>query len=118
MRWQIAAILGSAALALMAAFPLAIAQQPAAGTDREVRTTIKDLMDAIVDPSADDLWNAVATVVDQKEGTIEHVPKTDEDWANVRRAAVRIIEGSNLLMVQGRETAPPGTKSATPGVEL
>ncbi len=37
---------------------------------------------------------------------------------NVRRAAVRIIEGANLLMTPGRQTAPPGTKSETPGVEL
>ena len=37
---------------------------------------------------------------------------------DVRRAAVRIIEGANLLMTPGRQTAPAGTKSETPGVEL
>jgi len=36
----------------------------------------------------------------------------------VRRAAVRIIESGNLLMMPGREAAPVGTKSETPGVEL
>jgi len=36
----------------------------------------------------------------------------------VRRAAVRIVEGANLLMMSGREAAPAGTKSEAPGVEL
>jgi len=30
----------------------------------------------------------------------------------------RIIEGANLLMMPGREAAPPGAKSEAPGVEL
>ena len=37
---------------------------------------------------------------------------------DVRRAAVRIIEGSNLLMTPGRLSAPAGARSQTPGVEL
>ena len=36
----------------------------------------------------------------------------------MRRAAVRIIEGGNLLLMPGREAAPVGTKSEAPGVEL
>jgi hypothetical protein len=37
---------------------------------------------------------------------------------DVRRAAVRIIEGANLLMIPGRLSAPAGARSQTPGVEL
>jgi hypothetical protein len=74
-------------------------------------------MESIIDPSADVLWGAVGTVVD-KEGTHEMLPKTQEEWVDVRRAAVRIIEGSNLLMMPGRDAAPVGTKSEVPGVEL
>jgi hypothetical protein len=88
-----------------------------AADDGLVHSTIKDIMESIVDPSADALWEAVGTVVD-KEGIHESFPKTPEDWRDVRRAAVRIIEGSNLLMMPGREAAPPGTKSDAPGVEL
>jgi hypothetical protein len=88
-----------------------------AATGGQVRSTIKDLMESIIDPSADVLWGAVGTVVDL-EGTHESLPKTPEDWLDVRRAAVRIIEGSNLLMIPGREAAPPGAKSDAPGVEL
>jgi hypothetical protein len=84
---------------------------------RKVYTTIKDLMDSIVDPSADVVWGAVGTVVDQ-DGAHETFPKTQEEWLNVRRAAIRIVEGANLLMMSGREAAPPGSKSEAPGVEL
>src|SRR6202035_70922 len=88
-----------------------------AGEDGLVHSTIKDIMESIVDPSADGLWEAVGTVVD-KEGIHESFPKTPEDWRDVRRAAVRIIEGSNLLMMPGREAAPPGTRSEDEGVEV
>jgi hypothetical protein len=85
--------------------------------DRQVYSSIKDLMESIIDPSADALWGAAGTVVD-KEGIHELVPKTQEEWLDLRRAAVRIIEGGNLLMMPGREAAPVGTKSEAPGVEL
>jgi hypothetical protein len=74
-------------------------------------------MESIIDPSADVLWGAVGTVMD-KQGIKELSPKTQEEWLNLRRAAVRIIEGSNLLLMPGREAAPAGTKSEVPGVEL
>lgn len=114
MRRQIAAALCAAALGLTASAPLAAAQQKGNG---QVLTSVKELMQSIVDPSADVVWNSVGTVVD-RDGVHEAVPKTPEEWLDVRRAAVRIIEGGNLLVMPGREAAPPGTKSETPGVEL
>jgi len=74
-------------------------------------------MQSIIDPSADALWGAAGTVID-KQGIQEMFPKTQEEWLGVRRAAVRIIEWANLLMMPGREAAPAGAKSETPGVEL
>jgi hypothetical protein len=88
-----------------------------ASRDRQVYSSVRDLMQSIIDPSADALWGAAGTVVD-KEGIHELFPKTPEEWLDVRRAAVRIIEGGNLLMMPGREAAPAGTKSEAPGVEL
>jgi len=79
--------------------------------------TIKDIMDAIVDPSADVVWESVATVT-SVNGIEDRQPRTDEEWANVRRGAIRVLEGSNLLMMPGRHVARPGEKSETPGVEL
>ena len=120
MRRQIAAAMCSAILAFTAASSLAIAQAGSsnASKDRQVHTTIKDLMESIVDPSADVIWGPSGTIVDEDQGTIERAPKAAEEWLEVRRAAVRIIEGANLLTTPGRATAPPGTKSETPGVEL
>jgi hypothetical protein len=114
------AVVLSAVFASMAASALAIAQTGPLNTskDRQVHTTIKDLMDSIVDPSADVIWGASGTIVDQDQGTVELFPKNQDEWMNVRRAAVRIVEGANLLMTPGRQTAPAGTKSETPGVEL
>ena len=120
MRRQIAAAMCSAILAFTAASSLAIVRAGSSNASKElqVHTTIKDLMDSIVDPSADVIWTASGTIVDQDQGTIERAPKTTEEWLDVRRAAIRIIEGANLLTTPGRQTAPPGTKSETPGVEL
>lgn len=120
MRRRIAAAFSSAVVALMAASALAIAQTGSINSskDRQVQTSVRDLMDSIVDPSADVIWGASGTIVDKDQGTVELFPKTDEGWMDVRRAAVRIIEGANLLMTPGRLSAPAGAKSATPGVEL
>src|SRR5687768_17861626 len=59
----------------------------------EYRTTgtIKDLMDSIIDPAADELWGAVATTVDAT-GTHEKFPQNDEEWKQVRRSAIRRSE--------------------------
>jgi hypothetical protein len=88
-----------------------------AAGDPPVRSTIKDIMESIIDPSADVLWGAAGAVID-KQGVQDLSPKTPEEWLNVRRAAVRMIEGPNLLMMPGREAAPAGAQSEAPGVEL
>jgi hypothetical protein len=79
--------------------------------------TIKDLMQSVVDPSADVVWLSVTTVQSVK-GTVETAPKTDEEWTKVRHGAIALTEAANLLMVPGRHVARPGEKSETPGVEL
>jgi hypothetical protein len=106
-------------LGLAAASSLAIAQQKDAIPipDGQVLSTVKDIMESIIDTSADVIWGAVGTVVD-KEGIHEAFPRTPEEWTEVRHAAVRIIEGGNLLMMPGREAAPAGARSEAPGVEL
>src|SRR5688572_2310667 len=60
--------------------------------------TIKDIMDSITDPSADVVWNSVQTVV-TASGIEETAPRTDEEWVNVRRGAIRLAEAANLLMM-------------------
>lgn len=79
--------------------------------------TIKDIMTSVIDPEADVLWNAVATIV-SLSGTEERAPKTDEEWAAVRRSAVQLVEATNLLRIPGRLVARPGEKSENPRIEL
>ncbi len=97
--------------------PAAKSTKPAGSGNAPVYSSIRELMQSIIDPSADVLWGAVGSVVDQ-EGIHEMFPKTEEEWQEPRRAAVRIIEGGNLLMMPGREAAPAGAKSEAPGAEL
>ena len=79
-------------------------------------TTIKDIMEHIVDPSADYIWQSVSTEETLK-GTIERAPKTDADWAEERSRALILMEASNLLQMPGRQVAPKGDKSEHPGIE-
>jgi plastocyanin len=79
--------------------------------------TVKDIMVSIIDPEADVLWNAVATIV-SAAGTEEREPRTDEEWTAVQRSAVQLVEATNLLRVPGRLVARPGEKSENPRIEL
>ena len=71
----------------------------------------------VIDTNADVVWLSVTTVA-SAEGLVETRPKTDEDWARVKAAAITLAEAANLLMIPGRRTARPGEKSEVPGVEL
>jgi hypothetical protein len=84
----------------------------------EYRTTstIKDIMDSIVDPNADYLWQSVATVSTEK-GVDERAPKTDEDWKELRRHTIALLEATDLLQIPGRAVAKPGEKADNPQVE-
>jgi len=61
----------------------------------------KLLMQAVVDPSADLVWEAVQTI-DTAQGTEEIRPKTAEQWTAVRNAAITLTESGNLLMMTPR----------------
>lgn len=92
--------------------------EPAAPTPPYAATaTVKEIMQLVIDPAADAVWLAVMTV-DSAQGTVETVPRSDEDWAKARSGAVTLLEASNLLMMPGRHVAKPGEKSEAPGVEL
>jgi hypothetical protein len=80
-------------------------------------STIKDIMDSMVDQNADAVWESVATEV-TVTGTEQKAPKTDEEWKNVRRHAIPILEATNLLLMPGRKVAQPGEKADSPKVEL
>jgi hypothetical protein len=79
--------------------------------------TVKDIMDSVVDPNADAIWDSVE-IIATLQGIEEKVPKTDEDWKNLRRHAISLLEASNLLLVPGRRIAKPGEKAEDERVDL
>jgi hypothetical protein len=79
--------------------------------------SIREVMNSVIDPNIDVVWNAVRTVIDHGK-PVEYVPANDEEWAAARRSAITVIEGANLLMMPGRTVAPAGAGSLSPGVEL
>ena len=80
-------------------------------------STIKDIMDSMVDPSADFIFDSVAQIADE-HGITEKAPHTDEEWKEVRRRAVQLLEAPNLLVMPGRKAALPGDRSQNPKIEL
>ena len=85
MRIHIAAMLCTAFA--FTASSLVVAQQKTAGSGnngehRPINSSIKEIMELIIDPSANEIWQAVATVTDQ-DGIHDLFPKTapqSESW--------------------------------------
>lgn len=77
--------------------------QPSAGALPPFDTTlsVKELMASILDPNADVVWESVGTIV-TKEGEFEKAPQTDEEWNEIRAAAVTLVESGNLLLLPTR----------------
>jgi len=96
MRQLIATCLAGAALLPMAAG----SRGPEPPPFRAVADT-KLLMQSVVDPNADVIWDAVKTI-DTPKGTEDIRPRNDEQWAAVRNSAVAVAEAGNLLMMVPR----------------
>lgn len=109
MRWSLVAA---------SVFVVAGCSRPAPPPSDLLKTaTIKDIMDSMVDPSGDALFESVVQIADEK-GVREKFPETDEEWANVRNHALILLEAPNLLTMQGRQVAAHGETSKNPEVEL
>jgi len=75
--------------------------------------SVKELMRDMLDPIADNIFDAVK-VVETKEGAVKTVPKTEEDWQKIRIGAVTLAEGAYLLKIP-RPFAPPGDLNNSTG---
>src|SRR4051794_23803462 len=60
--------------------------------------SMKQLMNGIVGPSANVVFNAVSTTVSDK-GVEEIAPHTDKEWAAVGDAAAAVAEAGNMMML-------------------
>jgi hypothetical protein len=102
-----------AAAALMAGCSKSEVTASAPVADLKMAVSVKELMENIIDPQADFVFDAVAVDVTEK-GTTEIRPTSDDDWLKVQRGAVTLLEASNLLKMP-RRIAPPGDRSPTGG---
>lgn len=62
---------------------------------------LKQLMVSVVEPAADEYWDAVGTVVDET-GTHDFAPSTAEEWETIRNHAFVVAESGNLMMMSSR----------------
>jgi cytochrome c556 len=74
--------------------------------DMKSIVSVKELMRFMIDPASDNIFDAVK-IVQTKNGTVERLPKTEEDWEKLRIGAVTLAEGVYLLKVP-RPFAPAG----------
>ncbi len=82
-----------------------------------ITASIEEVMRYMVDPAADAIWDAVVTEV-TSDGIVSTEPATDEEWELLRRHAVTLTESTDLLLMDERPVAQPGSRSEMPGVDL
>ena len=93
--------------------PEPAAEAASATADLTPLFSVKELMENIIDPQADFIFEAVAVDIGE-HGVVETKPTSDEDWLKVQRAAVLMAESTNLLKMP-RRVAPEGDKNALSG---
>jgi hypothetical protein len=85
--------------------------------DYSPEISIAEIMESMVMPAAQQLWDAVGVDV-TAQGEIEKKPETDEQWAQLRAAAVTLAEATNALLVPGRHAAPAAAPAEDSDAEL
>ncbi|MGZ3274051.1 MAG: hypothetical protein ACXWKY_13440 [Caulobacteraceae bacterium] len=103
--------LGIAALLLVSGASYAAPAAPAP-------QTVQAIMDAVIDPSADSLWQAAGTEV-TAQGSRARRPRTPQQWDRARVLALKIVRGAKLLQTP-RPVGGDGhwalADAATPGI--
>src|SRR5882672_2758335 len=92
------------------------APPPPQASDLLRLATIKDIMDSMVEPSGDFVFESVQEISDE-HGITEKAPKTNAEWEGVRRHLFVLLEAPNLLTMEGRKAARPEDRSKNPAVE-
>ena len=82
-----------AGAALAAACTTAPAPDQQATSAYKPVVTLNEIMVGIVDPHSHEIWDAT--------GDPKKAPQTDEDWRNLRHAAITLAAAGNLTMMSG-----------------
>ncbi len=93
-----------------------VEQDKTAATIKPV-ATLQEIMLSVIDPNVDPIWNSVSTVA-TKDGVVEKVPSTDEEWNVLKNHAIVLIEAANLLQIPDRAVAHAGSSTSIHPVEL
>lgn len=75
--------------------------------DMKPLVSVKELMQYMIDPASDYIFDSVKTLIRPDGTVVEVMPKTDEDWEKLRVGAITLAEGVYLLKVQ-RPFTPAG----------
>jgi len=97
----------SSAPAAVTAAPNATANTTPLIGDMKPVVSVKELIEYMIDPASDYVFDSVKTIVQPSGTVVEIVPMTDEDWKKLQVGAVTMLEGIYLLKVQ-RPFAPAG----------
>jgi hypothetical protein len=82
--------------------------------DMKPIVSVKELMEYMIDPASDYIFDSVKTFVQPNGKIVEVEPKSDEDWEKLRVGAVTLAEGIYLLKVE-RPFAPAGDMNNSVG---
>ena len=82
--------------------------------DMKPIVSVKELMEYMIDPASDFVFDSVKTIVQPNGKVVEIVPKTEDDWKKLQVGAVTMLEGIYLLKVQ-RPFAPAGDMNNSVG---
>lgn len=104
---------------LLSVAALAGCSIPSSGTATLPRPAggVQDIMVTMIDPAADYIWASVSTTV-TTDGEQINQPVTDAEWEAVRRQAILLTEGANLIQLPGRQVVSTGREledAGTPG---
>lgn len=91
--------------------------ESAAYTEFNTQLTIRDVMNTLIDPNADVIWEAVGFEASLENGIVESKPETAEEWDALRKNVIAMVEGANSLMIPGRRVALPGSTTDYPDAE-
>ena len=102
--WLLAIIASVVATVVVTRRSVPTEAAPAAANLYQPVGSIRAIMEGIVEPTSDVIYQSVA-VIATASGTVEHVPRTDEEWARVEHNALALAEAVNLLKIPGRVVA-------------
>jgi hypothetical protein len=82
-------------------------------SDMKPIVSVKELMQYMIDPISDNIFDAVWTDI-SKKGIVNYQPRNDDDWEKVKVGAVTLAEGIYLLKIP-RPWTPPGDVNNSTG---